>query len=117
MKPISTRQHGVVDYVTSASLLAMSRRLRASRRVAGLLGASAVSVLSMSAMTNYELGLVRVVPMKVHLAIDMVTGATFLAASLLFRDESREARQVLAGLGLMSALVTLLTQTESTAGA
>jgi hypothetical protein len=66
----------------------------------------------MSSITNYELGLVRVVPMKTHLQIDMVTGAVFITSSLLFSDESKEARQVLAGVGLMSAVVTLLTQTE-----
>lgn len=82
---IPTQVHGVLDYVTGGTLLAAPRLL-------GLAGTTAGKVLSLagtvataqSLMTDYELGLVRVIPMRAHLALDAASGATVAASPWIF---------------------------------
>ena len=77
MRPVSTRTHGIIDYITGPTLLAAPKIFRiedgpvssASPRLTGA-GATAYSLL-----TDYELGAVKAVPMRVHLALDAVGGA------------------------------------------
>lgn len=79
---IPTRIHGFIDYVVGLLLIAAPFLLgfadgTAAQWVPIILGAGAIFY---SLMTNYELGLVKMIPMPVHLALDMGSGA-FLAAS------------------------------------
>ncbi len=112
MKPISTKQHGVIDYLFAGSVYALSRRLPASETLRRFLAASALGVIGMSALTSYELGALKVLPMKAHVALDLVLGSAFTAAPLLFRDEDATGKATLAGLGITGTAVALLTQTD-----
>ena len=111
MKPISTKQHGVVDYLFAASVYALRQRLPASERASRLLGATAAGTVAMSALTRYELGLVKVLPMKGHVALDLALGALLVAAPLLLREEDGRVRAAVAGMGALGAVVALLTET------
>ena len=80
-KPISPTLHGVLDYATGATLMALPSVLgigdtRAGRafRVAGA-GHAAYSLV-----TNYRLGVKRLLPMRAHLALDAI-GAVGLGAA------------------------------------
>lgn len=82
MRFISTKTHGVVDYLMGLLLIAAPWLLDfaaggAETWVPVILGASA---LVYSLLTNYELGLVKSIPMPTHLMLDLVSGI-FLAAS------------------------------------
>ena len=112
MKPISTKQHAVVDYLMGASQLVLSGRLQASDRVSQMLRRSGMGILGMGALTRNELGLIRILPMKAHLAADVVLGGAFLMAPLLFADEDDRVKSVLAGIGAMATVVTLLTRSQ-----
>ena len=62
--------------------------------------------------TRFELGAVRLIPMKVHLALDVLSG--LLVASLpfwLFTDVSAAAKAILIGFGLFEVLAGLVTRT------
>ena len=77
MRVISTRTHGVLDYLTSGMLLSAPRLLGltdipASARAFRLAGGGAALY---SLLTDYELGAVKLVPMPVHLALDAASGA------------------------------------------
>ena len=79
---IPTRVHGAVDYATSGALLAAPelfrlKDVRASALAPRMAGAAAGAY---SALTDYELGAVKALPMKAHLALD-AAGGTLLAAS------------------------------------
>ncbi|SRR5579883_478487 len=114
-RPISTKVHGILDYVSVPTLLALPRVLRCGRGMTTLLTSAAVSVLGYSALTRYELGLYRVLPLKVHLAFDLTSGALLAAAPFAFlkRDEqSGTATGVLVGFGLFEIVAALLTKTE-----
>lgn len=113
MKPISTKQHAALDYMMGASQLVLSRSLDASDGVTKMLRGSGMGILGMGALTRNELGLVRVLPMKAHLAADVVLGGAFLVAPLLFADEDDRVKSVLAGIGAMATVVTLLTRSQT----
>ena len=112
MRVISRKQHGVIDYSTAGFLFALSRGLPAGEGVRRLLARSAVGVLGMSVLTRYELGIVKVLPMKAHVALDLVTNSVFAAAPFLFRDESAAVKATLGGLSAFGASVVLMTDTE-----
>ena len=83
---IPTGIHGVLDYATSGfnlvapGLLGLERSSAASRvpRLIGGVG----TVYSL--LTDYELGLVRTIPMPVHLALDAGKGALLASSPWLF---------------------------------
>lgn len=82
MRFIPTRIHGVLDYAVGVLLIAAPFLLGFANGgpemwVPIILGAGAILY---SLFTNYELGVVRAIPMPVHLAFDVVAGV-FLAAS------------------------------------
>lgn len=82
MRFIPTQAHGVLDYLTGGTLLAAPtllgiRDVPASARILVLAGAGAVAY---SAITDYELGIVGLLPMPAHLALDAASGA-LLASS------------------------------------
>ena len=86
MRFISTRTHGVLDYLTGGALLAMPKMLGigdvpTSARVLVLAGAGAAAY---SAITDYELGLLRLLPMPAHLALDAASGVLLASSPWLF---------------------------------
>ena len=79
---IPTQVHGVLDYLTGGTLLLVPKVLGlngvpASARVLRLAGGGAILY---SLLTDYELGVVRLLPMPAHLAMDAASGA-FVASS------------------------------------
>jgi hypothetical protein len=82
MKIISTRIHGIMDYLMGVLLIAAPwlfgfARGGAETWIPVILGLSAIGY---SLFTNYELGVSRSIPMKTHLALDIASGI-FLALS------------------------------------
>ena len=82
MKIISTRAHGIMDYLMGVLLIAAPwlfgfARGGAETWIPVILGLSAIGY---SLFTDYELGVSRSIPMKTHLALDIASGI-FLALS------------------------------------
>ncbi|HEU4648885.1 MAG TPA: SPW repeat protein [Gemmatimonadales bacterium] len=86
MRFIPTRTHGVLDYLVGA-LLMVSPWLfdfaagGAETWLPVVLGAATIIY---SVFTDYELGLVRKIPMPVHLALDLLSGALLAVSPWLF---------------------------------
>src|SRR5215212_9581419 len=110
MKIISTRIHGVLDYLTAGALMVAPRALGWSARVTRVMTGAALGTISYSALTNYELGLARLLPMRAHLALDALSAALFCGGPLLFPAEKARVRASLAGIGVFELAVTLLSQ-------
>jgi len=114
---IPTKVHGVLDYLSGIALL-FAPELFNFTQVGGaavliprVLG---VAILGMALLTRYELGLVKLIPMPVHLVIDVIA-AVFLAASpFVFNFTNNPANvwlpHVVVGVGYF--VISLLTQTE-----
>lgn len=107
-----TSIHGVLDYGTVAMLLALPRLLKPSRPAAGMITVAALSTLFYSMFTRYELGIKKLLPMRAHLAMDGMSGAAFLGAPALLRDEDAAVRGALLGIGLFEISAALLTVPE-----
>jgi hypothetical protein len=82
MKLITTKTHAYLDYIVGVFLLVAPFIFHLPRRspegfIFFVLG---VALLAYSMITNYELGLFKIIPMKTHLLLDIASGI-FLAAS------------------------------------
>jgi hypothetical protein len=111
VKPLSTRAHGVLDYLTVGLLLALPRALGWDRPVTRLLTGAAVGTLAYSALTRYELGPLKLLPMPAHLALDGASGALFVAAPAFLAGERAATKAALIGIGLFEIAAALLTRT------
>ena len=110
-KPLSRKQHGVADYVFAATELSLVRALDAGAGAKRLLAVSGANAALLGMVTKHELGLVKLVPMRVHLALDAAFAATFVGAAAVL-DESRRVKGTLAALGIAAALITALTDRD-----
>lgn len=114
---IPTKVHGAVDYATSGALLAAPELLRLkdvrssalAPRVAGAAGSA------YSALTDYEFGVVKALPMKAHLALDTASGALLAASPWVLGYRKHGIRHWLPHtlVGLSEVAVALTTQSES----
>jgi len=92
-RPIDATLHGVTDYTVGTTLMTVFPRLigvegtRAARqiRAAGAIHAG------YSTITDYPLGVVKVIPYRAHLAIDAI-GALALAATPFVTGQFRKGR-------------------------
>ena len=120
LRVIPTKVHGAIDYVTAPALVAAPDLLRLDRlagssltpRVAGAFAAA------YSALTDYELGVRRVLPMRAHLALDAASGAVVAAAPWLFGSARRGVRHwlphALVGAGEVGLALTTETRPRRT---
>ncbi len=111
MRIIPTRVHAVVDYVTGPTLVALPALLGFEGTPAVALRAAGAGVLAQSALTRYELGLIRVLPMPAHLAVDAATGAALAVVGAVAGGSGR-ARAATIGAGVMEIAAALTTQTS-----
>src|SRR3954454_18007876 len=110
-QPIGSKLHGVLDYVTGASLLAAAALPPLRGRLAGrMLGAAGAAHVGYSAVTDYELGLWRRLPYGAHLVLD-AAGALGLVAVGASRKEPVD-RGLLVGVGLYELGAVLLSRPE-----
>src|SRR4051794_2963725 len=116
MPRISTKTHAAADYATGALLLAAPglAGVRDARARALLRGVGA-AVLGQALVTDWELALIRRLPVRAHLAADAVTGATLLASPPLLRLGARGtgAWLPLAVVGLAEGALAALTRPEA----
>jgi hypothetical protein len=116
-KPISTRTHGVIDYLTAGitffapELFGFSDLGGAAVAIPRLVG---MMIAGLTFFTDHELGIVRMIPMKIHLTVDIVT-SIFLAMSPFlfgFIDEAPNVWLPHVAVGVSYLLVSLMTQEQ-----
>ncbi|HEY8382547.1 MAG TPA: SPW repeat protein [Microvirga sp.] len=112
MRFLPSRIHGIIDYLWGVALLASPWVLgfsdvTAAKWLAVVFGIGAVLY---SVVTDYELGLIRFLPMPLHLAIDGLGGAFLAASPWLFGFSDRVYLPHLL-FGLFSVLASLITRT------
>jgi hypothetical protein len=111
-KPIPTKVHGVLDYMTAAFLHTLPRVMGWSRQVTATLDAAGASATAYSVLTDYELGAVKALPMKAHLTLDALSGGALIGAALAMDDEDPDVRATLAAIGAWEIAAALLTRTQ-----
>jgi hypothetical protein len=112
MRFIPTRVHVVLDYVTAGVLITAPSLLgfRKNGMQTWLPIALGVGTIGYSLLTDYELGLFKVIPMPMHLALDAANGA-LLATSPWLCGFAEEVSAPHLGLGLFEIAVTACSQT------
>jgi len=109
-KPISPRVHGVLDYGTAATVAALPSVLDVPRPARKLFEGLATSYTGLSSVTNYPLGLKRLVPFKAHGAAELAIGMLLPAMPwLLGFSENRAARNMCFALTGLTLVVSALT--------
>jgi hypothetical protein len=93
-RPIDATLHGVTDYTAGTTLLTVFPRLAG---ISGIESARQVRVAgavhaTYSTLTDYPLGIVKLIPYKVHLALDAL-GAIALGATPLITGQFRKGRR------------------------
>lgn len=117
MRFIPTWLHGIVDYLTVGALLAVPRALGWNKPATTTLTVAAGGLCSYSLLTRYELGLVKWVPMPVHLVLDAMSGVALCAAPFLLPVKKNQRGPLTAGFlafGLMEIFFALFTKTRQT---
>jgi hypothetical protein len=112
MKLIPTKIHGFIDYM--AAILQIVIPLFYSypnnlvvNRVPFVLG---VIILVYSLMTKYELGFVKLISMKTHIRLDILSGTVLALSPWLFRFAD-EIWVPFAITGLIEICIAIITQT------
>ena len=111
---LSTRVHGMIDYCFGVFLIIAPYLLGfatggAEQWVPTILG---LAIIGMSLMTDYELSLARVIPMPMHLGIDVLGGVLLAASPWLFGFSGRVYLPHLI-LGLVEIGTALMTVSRS----
>jgi hypothetical protein len=90
-RPIDSTLHGVVDYAAGATLTTVFPRLAGieGTRAAGQIRTAGAVHAGYSTLTDYPLGIVKVLPFQAHLALDAV-GALALAATPFVTGQYKE---------------------------
>lgn len=110
-KPIPTRAHAVLDLVSAGAAILLPRMLNCNPRTTSAITGLALSKLAYGIMTRHELGLVKKIPMKAHLALDAVGGVAMGAVPLAVGDDDPAALALCVGLGAFDLVAAPLTQT------
>lgn len=113
-RPISTQTHGVIDYTWAAAAEALPESMSGAPRTGSLLAGAGVAAIVSSLLTNYEAGLVRVMPMKGHLAVDFALCAVLLVSPLFLPASERRYAFIPVFFGAVGLLTGLMTQATST---
>ena len=114
MRIIPTRVHGMIDYGFGVLLIIAPFLLGfatggAEQWVPTILG---IAIIGMSLMTDYELSLARVIPMPMHLSVDVLGGIVLAASPWLFGFSGRVYLPHLI-LGLVEIGTALMTVSRS----
>ncbi len=111
MRFLPTAVHGVVDYLAGIVILALPWVFSwedSARTIMTILG---LGVILYSLLTDYELGIVRVIPMPTHLLLDALGGIVLIAWPFLFGIDDNTTRTVMIVLGALEIGASLVTQT------
>jgi hypothetical protein len=116
LRVIPTSVHGMIDYAATGALYATPTLLEpgdvpASARTLRLAGGAAIAY---SLVTDYEFGVVKVVPMPVHLTLDVMSGALLASSPWLFGFAKEGPRHWLphALMGAKEIVIALMSKTR-----
>src|SRR3954454_6624058 len=112
-KPISTKMHGYMDLLTAGMALALPRVMDCSDKLRTGMTCMALTKLAYGLMTRHELGVVKKIPMKAHLVLDTIGGATMAALPFMVDEEDPQAITCCVAMGMLDVAAAPLTQTQS----
>ena len=117
MRFISTKIHGTLDYLTAFLLLIIPFVLgygtdTVTGRIFVILG---VATILYSLITKYELGLLQILPIQLHLMLDVLSGVLLAASPWLFGFNNVAYMPHLI-IGIAEISIALITRTKTYPG-
>jgi hypothetical protein len=114
MRFITTRAHAAIDYIFGVFLIGFPYLFGTAwggvmHWLPIILG---ITLIIYSLLTRYELGAMRVIPMSVHLILDIVSGALFAVSPWLFGFADQSYLPFLI-VGLIEIGTSLMTRTDT----
>jgi len=115
-KPIDETLHGATDYQVGALLTTVFPRLVGveGTRSAKQIRIAGAAHAGYSTLTNYQLGVVKVIPYKVHLLLDLVGAIVLGSLPFVTGQWKKGRRQWLPHVGLALFELTSLALTDPT---
>ena len=114
MRFIPTRVHAVIDYIVAVILLGLPYLFDAWAGGGAKVWvpmALGIATIVYSLLTSYELGMVPVLPMPVHLFLDALSGLVLALSPFLFSFDGQISKPYVL-LGLFEIAASLMTQTR-----
>lgn len=112
MRFISQKAHGMLDFATAGAMIVLPRMMDFSKSTTNLMTGTGAVILGMSLLTRYPMGVVRVLPMQMHLAADGVLNAVLLREANNLSKKEEQARNAIMGMAISGLAVSLLTRTR-----
>ena len=113
---ISSKTHGLLDYVVGGAITALPFMIRCGPGAKAALHMAGFGAAAYSLLTDYERGVVKALPMQAHLTLDVLSGAGLITAAMLLDDETPQTRALLAGIGAFEIAVASVSSTEAYEG-
>jgi hypothetical protein len=108
MKVISDTAHGILDYLTVA-IFALAPSILGLTGFAALVSYALAAIhLIMTLLTNMPLGVVKIIPMRLHALVEMLVGPVLVVAALVLPTILGNKREFFLVMGLVILAVWLL---------
>lgn len=90
MKIISSKVHGILDYLTVIFLFAAPTLFKMEGTLCTFTYALGGIHLLLTALTNFEVGIFKVIPFKIHGLIEFIVAVVLIAVAFWFKSSSSE---------------------------
>jgi hypothetical protein len=112
-RTISTETHAAIDSAWATVASALPGQMHGATATARLVRNAGMAASLNSSLTNYEAGVLRIMPMRGHLACDLVIGSVLIASPFFLPRSERRWAVIPVALGVVGLLTSLMTQTRS----
>ena len=112
-RSISTKTHGLIDYAWAATAAALPKMMTNAPSSGRLVQNAGIAAAANTMLTNYEAGLMRVMPMKTHLALEVLMGSALLLAPFFVPASERRYAAIPMALGAVTLVTALMSRTLS----
>ena len=110
MKIISSKVHGILDYLTVIFLFAAPTLFKMEGTLCTFTYALASIHFLLTALTNFEVGIFKVIPFRIHGLIELVVSVALIAVAFWFNSNGSEPGfYFYIGLAVVILIVFLLT--------
>lgn len=115
MKFIAIKIHGFIDYIVGIVLIALPWIIGLDIHQPQGIVPIVLGILALvySVFTKYELGIIRLIPMPLHLTLDILSGFVLAISPWLF-GFSEEIFMPHLIVGILEILIALMTKTTTT---
>ncbi|UWQ45543.1 SPW repeat domain-containing protein [Leisingera aquaemixtae] len=110
--------HAYLDYPVAAALMGLPFLLglgESNPLALWLSVATGIAAFVLTLLTDHHLGLIRVLPYKLHLTVDLIVGLTFLAAPFIFGFAGLDSAFYLLNGAAVVAVISLSAPEEAEA--